>query len=49
MLTTVMQVDNTDAEGRLILADALYYASSTFKPHTIIDAATLVSFVFSRP
>lgn len=36
-----IEVDNTDAEGRLVLADALYYASSTFKPHTIIDAATL--------
>jgi len=36
-----VEVDNTDAEGRLVLADALYYASSTFKPHTIIDCATL--------
>lgn len=36
-----IEVDNTDAEGRLVLADALYYASHTFKPHTIIDAATL--------
>jgi len=36
-----IEIDNTDAEGRLILADALYYASSTFKPHTIIDVATL--------
>lgn len=33
-------IDNTDAEGRLVLADALVYASS-FSPHTIIDAATL--------
>ncbi|KAK4046779.1 hypothetical protein OIO90_006445 [Microbotryomycetes sp. JL221] len=36
-----IEVDNTDAEGRLILADALYYASSQFKPHTIVDVATL--------
>lgn len=36
-----MQVDNTDAEGRLVLADALTYASEKYKPHTIIDAATL--------
>jgi aminopeptidase len=36
-----VEVDNTDAEGRLILADALYYASTTYKPHTIIDVATL--------
>ncbi|KAK4046983.1 hypothetical protein OIV83_005669 [Microbotryomycetes sp. JL201] len=36
-----IEVDNTDAEGRLILADALYYASSQFKPHTVVDVATL--------
>ncbi|KAK9765714.1 hypothetical protein K7432_005736 [Basidiobolus ranarum] len=36
-----IEVLNTDAEGRLILADAIYYASSTFKPHTLIDVATL--------
>jgi aminopeptidase len=36
-----IEVDNTDAEGRLILADALTYVSRTFKPHTLIDAATL--------
>ncbi|XP_066136854.1 cytosol aminopeptidase [Saccopteryx bilineata] len=35
-----IQVDNTDAEGRLILADALCYAH-TFNPKVIIDAATL--------
>lgn len=33
-------VDNTDAEGRLILADALCY-SSEFKPKWILDIATL--------
>ncbi|KZV83687.1 hypothetical protein EXIGLDRAFT_777292 [Exidia glandulosa HHB12029] len=36
-----IEINNTDAEGRLILADALYYGSSTFKPDTIIDVATL--------
>ena len=36
-----IEVDNTDAEGRLILADVIYYTSSTFKPHTLIDMATL--------
>ncbi|KIN94418.1 hypothetical protein M404DRAFT_35047 [Pisolithus tinctorius Marx 270] len=36
-----VEIDNTDAEGRLILADALYYASTEFKPHTLIDVATL--------
>ena len=35
-----VQVDNTDAEGRLLLADALCYAHS-FSPSTIIDLATL--------
>ena len=68
-----IEIDNTDAEGRLILAgmlqinttltsvpqqhlqcgytfwlfasDALYYASKEFKPHTIIDFATLTGYV----
>ena len=35
-----IEVDNTDAEGRLILADALHYASQQ-KPDVIIDFATL--------
>ncbi|XP_029808177.1 cytosol aminopeptidase [Suricata suricatta] len=35
-----IQIDNTDAEGRLILADALCYAH-TFNPKVIINAATL--------
>jgi leucyl aminopeptidase len=35
-----IEVDNTDAEGRLILADALNYASK-LKPDLIIDLATL--------
>ncbi len=34
------EVDNTDAEGRLILADALAWAS-TYKPSAVIDLATL--------
>eukprot|EP01101_Sappina_pedata_P003770 TRINITY_DN1526_c0_g1_i1.p1 TRINITY_DN1526_c0_g1~~TRINITY_DN1526_c0_g1_i1.p1 ORF type:complete len:550 (-),score=265.83 TRINITY_DN1526_c0_g1_i1:54-1703(-) len=37
---TTVEVDNTDAEGRLILSDALIYADE-FKPHTVIDVATL--------
>jgi len=36
-----VEVDNTDAEGRLILSDALYYTSTTYKPHTLVDLATL--------
>jgi leucyl aminopeptidase len=38
------EVDNTDAEGRLILADALSYAA-TFKPDLVIDLATLTGAV----
>ena len=34
------EIDNTDAEGRLILADALSYASR-FKPDLVVDLATL--------
>jgi leucyl aminopeptidase len=34
-------VGNTDAEGRLVLADALAYAEKHFKPAAIVDVATL--------
>ena len=36
-----IEVLNTDAEGRLILADALVYAGKKVKPDAIIDLATL--------
>jgi leucyl aminopeptidase len=36
-----IEVLNTDAEGRLILADALTYAQQKFKPTAIVDLATL--------
>jgi len=36
-----VEVENPDAEGRLVLADALHYANITYKPKTIIDVATL--------
>ncbi|MBC6440346.1 MAG: leucyl aminopeptidase [Rhodospirillales bacterium] len=36
-----IEVINTDAEGRLVLADALYYTVKTFKPKQIVDLATL--------
>ncbi|HEY1613403.1 MAG TPA: leucyl aminopeptidase [Rhizomicrobium sp.] len=36
-----IEVLNTDAEGRLVLADALWYAQSQFKPRCVIDLATL--------
>jgi leucyl aminopeptidase len=35
-----VEVDNTDAEGRLLLADALHYAAR-FNPDIVIDYATL--------
>jgi len=36
-----IEVLNTDAEGRLVLADALTYAQQKFKPKFVIDLATL--------
>ncbi len=36
-----IQVLNTDAEGRLVLADALTFTEKKFKPKLIIDLATL--------
>ena len=36
-----VEVINTDAEGRLVLADAVTYVQRTYKPTTIIDLATL--------
>ena len=36
-----IEILNTDAEGRLILCDALTYAQRTFKPRLVIDVATL--------
>lgn len=36
-----VEVNNTDAEGRLVLCDAMAYAIDKFKPEAIIDVATL--------
>jgi leucyl aminopeptidase len=36
-----IEVLNTDAEGRLVLCDALTYVQDTYKPRMIIDLATL--------
>ncbi len=36
-----VEVINTDAEGRLVLADALWYCQNRFKPKLMIDLATL--------
>ncbi len=40
-----VEVIDTDAEGRLILADALSYVVKTYKPGTLIDLATLTGAV----
>jgi leucyl aminopeptidase len=36
-----IEIQNTDAEGRLVLCDALHYARTTFEPAAMIDLATL--------
>lgn len=36
-----IEVLNTDAEGRLVLADCLHYAEKTYNPIAIVDLATL--------
>jgi leucyl aminopeptidase len=36
-----IEVINTDAEGRLVLADALWYTQQRFKPRFMVDLATL--------
>ena len=36
-----IEVLNTDAEGRLVLADALWYTQKEFKPRLMVDLATL--------
>jgi leucyl aminopeptidase len=45
ILTTMsgltVEIQNTDAEGRLVLCDALHYARTTWEPAAIIDLATL--------
>jgi len=36
-----VEVINTDAEGRLVLCDVMWYAQETYKPAAMIDLATL--------
>jgi leucyl aminopeptidase len=36
-----IEIINTDAEGRLVLADVLWYVQDRFKPKFIVDLATL--------
>jgi leucyl aminopeptidase len=40
-----IEIGNTDAEGRLTLADALAYAAREIKPHEMLDMATLTGAV----
>lgn len=41
MSKKTVEIGNTDAEGRLILADALTYTCKKYKPKLVIDLATL--------
>jgi leucyl aminopeptidase len=40
-----VEINSTDAEGRLVLADALAYCIKTFRPSRIVDLATLTGSV----
>ena len=40
-----IEVHNTDAEGRLVLADVLHYAISQYQPALVVDIATLTGAV----
>jgi leucyl aminopeptidase len=44
---TTIEILNTDAEGRLVLADALVYAERRIKPDVIVDLATLTGAVIT--
>ena len=41
MSGTTIEIVNTDAEGRLVLCDALWYTQDRFKPRFMINLATL--------
>jgi leucyl aminopeptidase len=41
MSGTTIEIINTDAEGRLVLADALWYTQDRFKPQFMVNLATL--------
>jgi leucyl aminopeptidase len=41
LLGKTVEVNNTDAEGRLVLADGCYFAADRLKSDIIIDIATL--------
>ncbi len=44
---TTVEVLNTDAEGRLVLADALAYADANLDPDVVVDLATLTGAISS--
>lgn len=41
LMGPTVEVRNTDAEGRLVLADAMTFTQQQYKPHTVVDIATL--------
>jgi len=41
MSGTTIEILSTDAEGRMVLADAVWYAQDRFKPRLLVDIATL--------
>jgi leucyl aminopeptidase len=41
MSGTTIEINNTDAEGRLVLADALWYTQQRFHPRLMVNLATL--------
>lgn len=45
MSGTTIEILNTDAEGRLVLADAMWYTQKKYKPAAMIDLATLTGAV----
>ena len=45
MSGTTIEVLNTDAEGRMVLADCLWYAQDRFKPKALVNLATLTGAV----
>jgi leucyl aminopeptidase len=42
-----IEVINTDAEGRLVLADVLHYAQKRFSPRLVVDLATLTGAIIT--
>jgi leucyl aminopeptidase len=42
-----IEIVDTDAEGRLVLADCLYYAERRFQPETMVDLGTLTIETFA--